>query len=199
MLDIFGTSQPHFLDDLVVFDIETTGLSATYNEIIQIAAVRIVNGEMVPDSIFSTYVKNSRPIPLHITCLSGIDDTKTRSAPGLEGALRDFARYCGSSMTCAHNGRLFDSRFIGAACKNLGLVTRSNGLIDSLDLSRIYWGSTRDGHTLDAVCRRLDIDISRYRRHDAADDVRILASVLTSLPRDIYFRAKTSALMLPID
>ena len=65
--------------DYIVFDLETTGLSPAYSEIIEIGAVKIIDGKI--EDIFQTYVKNTSPIPEKITALTGITENDTKNAP----------------------------------------------------------------------------------------------------------------------
>ena len=80
------------LDDAVyvVYDLETTGLSSNYNEIIEIAAVKIRGEEIVEE--FSTYVKPKRPIPAEITEITSITEDDVRALPIGEviGKFKDF-------------------------------------------------------------------------------------------------------------
>ena len=104
--------------DYVVFDLETTGLSPAYAEIIEIGALKV--SERIVTGAFHTYVKNTFPIPEKITRLTGISDSDTYNAPAVNVALNSFRNFIGSSTLVAHNAR-FDCSFIGTASAFCGI------------------------------------------------------------------------------
>jgi DNA polymerase III subunit epsilon len=168
--------------ELVIFDLETTGLSPMGDEIIQIAAVRVSGGAVRPTEAFATYVHPGRRIPSFIAQYTGVTDVHVRSAPRIGEALAAFARFAGNGTLVAHNGRRFDIPFIRAACQKTALPTRPVDCADSIDLSRRVWAGVR-GHGLDAVIERLGLDTRAFRRHDARGDVGILAEAVTRMCR----------------
>ncbi|HZQ45405.1 MAG TPA: 3'-5' exonuclease, partial [Verrucomicrobiae bacterium] len=149
--------------DLVIFDLETTGLSPAVNDIIQIAAVRVRLGQILHAETFSTFVNPGCSIPPFITAYTGISNAHVRHAPGGAAALREFSRFAGESTLLAHNGRRFDMPFIRAACSKSALPTRPVNYADSIYLSRQMWQSTRR-HGLDAVLERLRLDTLGHQR-----------------------------------
>lgn len=176
--------------EVIVFDLETTGFSPRWHEIIQIAAARLGPDGATIDT-FSTYIRPSRAIPAHITELTGIADADVADAPHAPEALRAFARFiadAGPAATLvAHNGHRFDLRFITETCARHGLVTQPIAFIDSLWLSKKLWPG-ESLHNLDAITDRLDLDVteSRHPRHDARTDVLLLATVLRGMVRKLF-------------
>lgn len=169
-------------DDLVVFDLETTGLSPTGSEIIQIAASRIRRGEFVDGAAFFSYVKPKRRISAFITEYTGITNQDVARAPKIMDVLKDFSAYCGDSVLVAHNGHRFDIPFIRAACESRRHRTREVKYIDSMHLSWNVWGRERGtSHSLDNVVRRLCIPQDDVRRHDARGDVSLTARCVVEL------------------
>jgi DNA polymerase III alpha subunit (gram-positive type) len=166
--------------ELIVFDLETTGLSPTANDIIQIAAVRVRFGTVVHAESFATFVNPGCRIPSFITSYTGISDAHVRRAPPAPEALATFSRFVGTSTLLAHNGHRFDMPFIRAACAKTGLPTRPVDYADSIHLSKRVWRDSH-GHGLDAVIERLGLDASQYRRHDARGDVGLLAEAVTRM------------------
>ena len=170
--------------ELVIFDLETTGLSPHGDEIIQIAAVRVRAGEVRAEESFATFVDPGVGIPAFITHYTGIADRHVRGAPRVVEALAAFSRFAGGATLVAHNGHRFDMPFIRAACERHALPTRAVPYADSVQLSRRVWAGTR-GHGLDAVIQRLGLDTGRWRRHDARGDVGILAEAVTRMWRTL--------------
>jgi len=163
--------------EVVVFDLETTGLSPSWHEIIQVAAVRMRSGEIRRDESFATYVKPTQSIPAFITQYTGIRNSDVHGAPGITEALRRFSEFAGDALLIAHNGRRFDMPFIQANCVRHGLPVRTVPFVDSMAFSRRIWGG-RGGHGLDAVMSRLRISMEGGRRHDARGDVQVLAEAV---------------------
>lgn len=182
------------LMNLVIFDLETTGLSASLDDIIQIAAVRMRMGEILETEFFSTYVRPTRPVPSFITSFTGITNAQVERAPKPITALAEFSRFTGDSVLIAHNGARFDMPFIRESCARLAIPVRPVEFIDSIAFSRKVWGG-RAGHGLDAVMTRLEISAAGHRRHDARSDVRILAEAV----RRMWSRLTPDFGICPVD
>ena len=163
--------------DLVVFDLETTGLSPYSHEIIQIAAVRMRAGRICEDESFATFVKPFGRISSFISSYTGITNAHVRDAPCAAEALRAFSEFAGDAVLIAHNGQRFDMPFIRESCARAQLSVRPVRFIDSMAFSRKLWGG-RGGHGLDAVMARLQLRANGARRHDARGDVAILAEAV---------------------
>ena len=165
--------------DFVVFDLETTGLSPRYHDIIQIAGTRMRNGIALNEDRFFSYVRPEGPIPNFITEYTGISNWHVAKAPPICKALTAFSDYVGDAVLIAHNGQRFDAKFLCAACEDTRMNTRSVELIDSIYLSKQLFGSSpRIRHGLDAVLARMRITIINGRRHDARGDVSGLAQAV---------------------
>jgi DNA polymerase-3 subunit epsilon len=105
-----GRADP-FLDEaeFVVFDLETTGLSAERNRICEIGAVRVRALEVV-DS-FQSLVNPGAPLPEPIARLTGLREQELRRAPPVAAIVRRFLAFAGDDLLVAHNAR-FDQRFL---------------------------------------------------------------------------------------
>lgn len=163
--------------DIVIFDLETTGLSPYSHEIIQIAAVRMQGGRIVENADFATFVRPHYRIPSFIEGYTGISNAHVQNAPRADEALLSFSRFVGDATLIAHNGQRFDMPFIRESCARHGLPVRPVGFVDSMAFSRKLWGG-RGGHGLDAVMSRLQLSSIGARRHDARGDVQILAEAV---------------------
>jgi DNA polymerase III subunit epsilon len=163
--------------DVVIFDLETTGLSPYYNEIIQIAGMRMRSGQILEMEFFSTYVKPRGRISSFISNYTGITEDHVKNAPAAGEAVCAFSKFSGDSLLIAHNGQRFDVPFLRETCTREGLATRTVPFVDSMTFSRKLWGG-RGGHGLDAVMERLALTGEGHRRHDARGDVYILAEAV---------------------
>lgn len=163
--------------ELVIFDLETTGFSWRYHEIIQIAAVRMRQGVVIAEERFETFVRPQKSVPSFISGLTGITQRDVRDAPGLAPSLIAFSRFVGDATLVAHNGRRFDLNFIRESCQRHRLPMRKVPFFDSLTLSRRLWTKEKS-HSLDAVMTRLGLSGKGLRRHDARGDVQILAEAV---------------------
>ena len=166
--------------DIVIFDLETTGLSPSAHEIIQIAGVRMRAGRILEEESFSTFVRPRSRIPSFITHITGISHEQVQKAPPAEEALVSFSRFVGDAMLIAHNGQRFDMPFIRESCARHRLPVRTVSFVDSMSFSRKLWGG-RGGHGLDAVMHRLKLSDQGARRHDARGDVQILAEAVRQM------------------
>lgn len=128
-----GKSTVAFPDDYVVFDLETTGLDPSFDEIIEIAALKVRNGEIV-DS-FSSLVNPEMEIDEFITDLTGITNAMLEGAPTLKAILPSVLKFIGPDIVVGHNIN-FDINFLYDACESLVAAPFSNDFIDTLRISR---------------------------------------------------------------
>jgi len=163
--------------DIVVFDLETTGLSPYCEEIIQIAGVRMRDGVILKSEVFETYVKPGKRISSFITHYTGITNAQVCDAPSVVHALAEFSKFVGDATLVAHNGKRFDMPFIRETCLRNSTPVRPIGFIDSIAFSRRLWGRG-GGHGLDTIISRLQLNPNSVRRHDARGDVSILAEAV---------------------
>lgn len=118
--------------EYVVFDLETTGLEPERCEIIEIGAVKIVNGEIV--QTFSTLIRPSQDIPEEITNITGISNDMVVFAPALEEVLPDFYKFTRGTVLVAHNAS-FDTSFLRYHA-NKNRYNFDNEVEDTLALAR---------------------------------------------------------------
>lgn len=115
---IIDSKGQSLMDSYVVFDIETTGFNSVNDRIIEIGAVRVVEGEI--KETFSEFVNPERPIPYKITQLTTITDDMVKDAGTIEEILPQFLKFCEGSVLVAHNAG-FDTGFIRENAKRLNL------------------------------------------------------------------------------
>lgn len=162
----------------VVFDTETTGLSVETDEIVQIAALRVLNSRIVEGEVFESYVNPGRPIPLASTKIHGVTDADVVDAPNIGQAGLGFHKFARDSILVAHNAP-FDIGLLRRQEQNLG-EKWDHPVMDTVLLSAVVFGTTAD-HSLDALCDRLGIEIPENLRHTALGDTRATAEAVVKL------------------
>lgn len=130
-----GKSRLSILGDYTSLDLETTGFSPEYCEIIEIGCVRFRGG--VETDSFSSLVKpqNMNAVDGYITNLTGITQAMLESAPGIESVLPQALEFIGSDIIVGHNVS-FDINFVYDNAERLGLGTFGNDYIDTMRMSR---------------------------------------------------------------
>lgn len=157
------------LEDLtyVVFDTETTGLTPSADEIVQIAALRVVNGRKVEGEQFETLVDPQRRIPASSTAIHGITDAMVVGAPTIAEAGARFHRFAEGAVLVAHNAP-FDMEFLRRHEGAIG-ARFDHPVLDTVLLSAVVFGQP-EAHSLDALGHRLGITIPEDARHTAMGD-----------------------------
>ena len=156
--------------DYVVIDFETTGFNPYNDKIIQVAAVKYRNHELVDQ--FVSYVNPERSIPDRITSLTGITNYRVSDAPTIEEVLPLFLAFLHTNVIVAHNAS-FDMRFLKSNVNMLGLPEPKNNVIDTVFLAKKYMKHAPN-HKLETLKRMLGIRLSS---HNAFDDCITCAAV----------------------
>ncbi len=163
----------------VVFDTETTGLLPSQgDEIVQIAAMRVVGGRLLEAERLDLLVDPGRRIPEASTRIHGITEAMVAGAPDIAEAgrqLHDFAR---GAVLVAHNAP-FDMAFFHKHADRIGREF-DNPVLDTVLLSSLLFGVT-EVHTLDALCARLGVVLPEAERHTAMGDTRATAKVFVKM------------------
>ncbi|MFC0229900.1 PolC-type DNA polymerase III [Bhargavaea ullalensis] len=150
------------LDDAeyIVFDVETTGLSAVYDKIIELAAVRVKDGEII--DTFESFSDPGHPLSATTIDLTGITDDMVRGTPQIEEVARRFHEWAGTGILVAHNAS-FDMGFLYEAYKKAGIEERSHPVIDTLELARMLHPELKN-HRLNTLCKKFGIDLTQHHR-----------------------------------
>ncbi len=165
----------------VAIDLETTGLSAERDAIIEVGAVKFRDGEVIDE--FGSLVNPGRSIPPDITMITGITDRDVADAPRFNQIANTLMRFVGNSPVVGHNVG-FDLSFL----RGQGLLAENVGL-DSWELATILLPSL-PGYSLGALAERFDIRSAS--RHRALEDARasgrlfaLLCEEAARLPRAV--------------
>lgn len=128
-----GRSLIDFPSDCCVIDIETTGLDYFYDEIIEISAIKVVDGHF--SDTFSQLVRPDEPISDFITQLTGITNDMLADKPSIKDALPLFLDFIGDSLLVGYNVN-FDINFLYDAAKEYLNVEFDNDYVDVLRIAR---------------------------------------------------------------
>lgn len=161
--------------EYVVFDLETTGLSAAKDRITEIGAVKLRGFE--PAESFDTFVNPETTIPSDIVRLTGITDEMVRDAPSEERALRAFLDFCGESCVLVAHNASFDMSFLRAALRRCG-IERHFVSIDTLVMARSLYPKLRN-FKLDTLASHLEV--TQKSHHRADDDARVLSEIFAKM------------------
>lgn len=181
-----STYLQHFVDcyensDIVVFDTETTGLDVFADDIIQIAAVKMRKGKIVPDSAFVAYIKTAREIPKMLGDIVNpiIEERRHHVLMDNAEALRSFIDYTDGAILLGHNAdydyRILDNN-LRRYCPDITLETHHPHYLDSLRLVRLLHPELKE-HKLKYLLGAFGLE--GENSHLADDDVNATCSVVT--------------------
>lgn len=162
-----GKLLNEYIEDYVVFDLETTGVSPYNDEVIEISAVKARKGKVVEE--FSELVNPQRTIPFAASRVNNITDDMVSDAPFFDEVLRHFLEFVGEDVLVGHNIQSFDMKFIYRDCERYFHQLITNDYVDTLilakrcfpewrhrrlgDLADYYGISTQGAHRALADCR----------------------------------------------
>lgn len=169
-------AAPLSVTPFCIVDLETTGGAPGGSAITEIGAVRVER--MVITERFSTLVDPGRPIPSHITGITGIDDAMVRGAPDIGAALPAFVRFAREDVLVAHNAP-FDLRFLNYERLRLRDGYFTQPWLDTLALSRRLVGPAVPRHDLATLARWAGAAVRPT--HRALADAEATAHVLVAL------------------
>ncbi len=162
-------------EEFVVFDLETTGLSPTVNEIIEIGAVKIKNGRIIGS--FSRIVRPQNAIPAEVQRLTGILPEMIDGADGIEMVLPQFMEFVGSAVLVAHNAQ-FDTGFIRVNLTRTARKELENPVVDTLSLARALLPKLKN-HKLKNLAEEFGVALERH--HRAVDDAHATAEIFVKM------------------
>jgi superfamily I DNA/RNA helicase len=179
--------------DFTAIDLETTDDDTTKAEVVQIAAVRVRNGQIA--EAFDAVVRPRVPIAPGATQTHGLRDADVAGAPHFEEVWPRFRDFCSEDVIVAHNGYDFDFRILQRMVRSIGTDERFDVVTyDTLPLARDLFPTSRK---LVDLARQFGVPPGRS--HQALDDSRTLAKVVLELDREKRCRARKTALVSVLD
>ncbi len=169
-----------YVSDYVVFDLETTGISWKYDEVVEISAVKVGNHQVVSE--FTALVNPKRRIPPRASQVNGITDDMVADAPVFEAVLPDFLAFVGDAVLVGHNIHAFDLKFIYRDCERYVGTLPANDYVDTLQLSRACLPQL-EHHTLTDLAGYYGISVQGA--HRALNDCRMNQAVYERLGKEL--------------
>ena len=167
------------LEEYIVFDFETTGLSPwAGDEVIEIGAMKVIGSSLCETEVFHTLVNPRCPIPPESVQVHGITNEMVKDAPFIEEVLPAFLDFIEGGYLVAQNAR-FDMSFFTNYLAQLN-VRKQLPVYDTLALSRKVFPH-ESHHNLDVIAQRLGIAVNPQKRHRSLEDVKITALAFIKL------------------
>jgi len=159
--------------EFVVFDLETTGKSPRFFEIIEIGAVKVKKGKVL--DTFHELIKPELPISPEIMELTGINPEELTQARTAKEVLKEFYSFIGDSVLVAHNAE-FDYRFLKFHLYKVHNVILSNSYLDTLMFARALFPKYKS-FSLKKLCKQHGVSLTQH--HRALADARALYQLFT--------------------
>ena len=170
-----GNSLLNLCNDYVLVDIETTGFSPQYDDIIEIGALKIVNNKIVDE--FQSLIKTNHKLSSIITNLTGITNDMLLSGKDINIVLKEFKEFVGDNVIVAHNAN-FDINFLYDKCALYINEYLRNDFIDTMKVSKKLLPNLSN-YKLSTISNYLGIDYSNA--HRGLEDVKITYKVYNKL------------------
>lgn len=185
LIRLKGNSLLGNYNDYVIVDIETTGLDPQKDKIIELAALKIENNEVVKE--YSSLINPNMEISSFVTNLTGIDNDTVRNSPTIEVELKNFLEFIGNDMIIGHNVN-FDINFIYDNCFKYYNIFFENDYLDTLRMSRKVL--SLENYKLKTLSQKFDINYENA--HRALKDCYITFDVYNKL-KELNNSIQTSA------
>ena len=182
---IYNLKDYNLLDEeYVVFDTETTGFTPYNDQMIEIGAVKIKNGEITDR--FDELINPGRKLPEKIVELTNITDEMLDGKDTEENVTKRFMDFVKDSPMVAHNAK-FDIGFISAALNKYNLGTFNNTVIDTMSMARMLYPNWRN-HKLSTLVKELDVPWDESAHHRADYDSEGTAIGFYKMCKTLYNR-----------
>jgi DNA polymerase-3 subunit epsilon len=180
--------------NFVAFDLETTGTTPETDAVVEIGAVKFLDG--LPQAPFSSLVNPGRPIPADAIAIHGITNEEVKGQPILSDLMGRFAAYCGDLPLVAHNAR-FDFKFLEAAVKRDKTKAPTGILLDTWALAKVLFPG-HPNYRLETLTKHFGFPNTVFHRayEDAEYCGKIFLRILESLDRNHQPRGVADLLAL---
>ncbi len=129
-----GRRIEKYIQDYVIFDLETTGISPVSDEVVEISAIKVKQGNVIEE--FTSLINPQCPIPHEASRINGITDDMVQDAPLFSDELEKFCTFTAHDVLVGHNIHSFDMRFLYRDAKKFYKRTLDNDYIDTLLMAR---------------------------------------------------------------
>lgn len=183
-----GRKVEKYISDYVVFDLETTGISSVYDEVIEISGVKVRDGRVMNE--YTSLVNPGRSIPRGASQVNGITDEMVRNAPVFQDVLLEFLEFLGDDVLVGHNIHNFDMRFIYRDTEKYYGRVPGNDYVDTLSVARNYLPQLSHYRLVDLASF---YNISVIGAHRALNDCRMNQQVYECLAKEMETAGKGKA------
>lgn len=165
--------------NFIAFDLETTGLYPELDRIIEVGAVKYINGTV--DSVFSTLVDPEQNIPAMATKINGISNDMVKGKPLIKQTLDDLSQFCEDFIMVAHNAS-FDFQFLQSNLKRYKIQAPNSLVVDTYGMAKKVLPGLPN-YKLGTLVRHLNIESEVF--HRAEDDAKYCAEVFMHLIKKV--------------
>ncbi len=164
-----------------VFDLETTGLSARYDHIIEFGGVIVENRSCIKS--LQLFIRPPQALSAFTTELTGISDKDVQNARPFEECVDEILDFIGDHILVAHNAS-FDFSFLNSSLRRIGRKPLTNPVVDTLDLAHSLQ-TERKSYTLGAIARSYGIVYDQEVAHRADYDADVLAQTFLHMLNEL--------------
>ncbi|MBE8162956.1 MAG: 3'-5' exonuclease [Bdellovibrionaceae bacterium] len=165
--------------NFIAFDLETTGLYPELDKIIEVGAVKYINGQV--DSVFSTLVDPEQAIPAMATKINGITNDMVKGKPLIQNTLEALTQFCQDFIMVAHNAT-FDFQFLQTNFKRCKMQAPNSLVVDTYGMAKKIVPGLPN-YKLGTLVQHFNIQSEVF--HRAEDDAKYCAEVFMNLVKKV--------------
>ncbi|MEE6637520.1 PolC-type DNA polymerase III [Limosilactobacillus pontis] len=158
---VYNENHDVLLDNTyVIFDVETTGLSAIYDKVIELSAVKMKDGNVLER--FDEFIDPGFPLSEQTTQLTSITDEMVHGSKSEEEVFKMFKDFCDGCIIAGHNVS-FDMGFMNTGYRRHGMEEITEPVIDTLPLARFLYPNLR-GYRLNTLSKKFKVALEHHHR-----------------------------------